>query len=565
MASNPVFAVLLGLLPPLCLARPAPEACNRAATPSLSGVQVRDRDPEPMRLELPEILKRMRRTLGTEALSRLPGAILMKGMVRRGGSDDAYELLFVADGRFRESIAVGAVTGHMGFDGETMWTVDWSGMPYIFEAALRESDPYLLATWLKTGQWLTRPDGLEISLVQAQEPANEVILRIRLKGGGVERWLIVDRGTWRPRAICEPDTRTRPLWELEDYTETQGCWLPRRITERTSEGPAVATVIAITDVVVTREAETARFSLSKGLPQDTRFDDGITSRVETQRAKTGHILIKPRIDGRDAGWFVLDSGTSHMVIDPAAAESLGLRVMGQLSGWGRVNDQRSELRVYQAEQFELGPLCISKLHFIELPMRPIAQALGDNVTGICGYDLFQRAVVEVFADTAEVRVFDPAIYEDRTLPWQDIYYTARLPHVRCRFGRDHEALFLIDMGSDVSAKFYGPAVEAFGLLDKKGKAPGGKKAGSPRKPGTVRRGTLDLLRVGGVRLRNLQGVYYEENEKNAPYDPLQPAGDIGLGVLMKFKVVFDYPNKRVAFVRIRNVDERKPTTSSGSS
>jgi predicted aspartyl protease len=49
--------------------------------------------------------------------------------------------------------------------------------------------------------------------------------------------------------------------------------------------------------------------------------------------------VLPLLDGRPVGYFIFDTGASGFVIDPAAAEQLGLEAFGELQarvlrGWG---------------------------------------------------------------------------------------------------------------------------------------------------------------------------------------------------------------------------------------
>ena len=48
------------------------------------------------------------------------------------------------------------------------------------------------------------------------------------------------------------------------------------------------------------------------------------------RAGSGHLLVRPRIDGVEGGFMVVDTGASGFVISPEAAGSLGLTAFGEL-------------------------------------------------------------------------------------------------------------------------------------------------------------------------------------------------------------------------------------------
>lgn len=41
-------------------------------------------------------------------------------------------------------------------------------------------------------------------------------------------------------------------------------------------------------------------------------------------------LVKPRLNGREVGYFILDTGASGFVLDPQAADALDLEAFGEL-------------------------------------------------------------------------------------------------------------------------------------------------------------------------------------------------------------------------------------------
>lgn len=41
-------------------------------------------------------------------------------------------------------------------------------------------------------------------------------------------------------------------------------------------------------------------------------------------------LVKPRLNGREVGYFILDTGASGFVLDSQAADALGLDAFGEL-------------------------------------------------------------------------------------------------------------------------------------------------------------------------------------------------------------------------------------------
>src|SRR5439155_1433536 len=65
--------------------------------------------------------------------------------------------------------------------------------------------------------------------------------------------------------------------------------------------------------------------------------------------------------------------------------------------------------VHRAKSLRLGPLTIADPFLVEMDLAPLAQAFGQPVAGIVGYDLFSRCVVELTLAEDRLELFDPAI------------------------------------------------------------------------------------------------------------------------------------------------------------
>ena len=70
-------------------------------------------------------------------------------------------------------------------------------------------------------------------------------------------------------------------------------------------------------------------------PDDTRFDTAMSPDIAVKRAMTGHILVRPKVDGQEIGWFIFDTGAAATMIDAAAAEKLKLEAAGDGRGHQR--------------------------------------------------------------------------------------------------------------------------------------------------------------------------------------------------------------------------------------
>jgi hypothetical protein len=268
------------------------------------------------------------------------------------------------------------------------------------------------------------------------------------------------------------------------------------------------------------------------------------------------LLVKPRINGGEAGWFYLDTGATGMVISPSAADRLGLPRLPAVT----VHGARSfEAPCRGCDLFELGPVKLRELTLVEIDVgfigggRPANPPTTEPVCGIVGAEFFEQAVVELDLAGPGVRVLDRESPEAAGLEWRELVLTERGPAVKCRFlgaaGEEggaapvHEGLFVLDSGGQFSVGFHAPAVERFGLLEGRETRPllsrgvGGMNSGQ--------RGRIEWIEVAGRRIENAPAIFFGDRE-GVEY-PEDQCGMIGRGVLRRFIVVLDYERGRVAF------------------
>ena len=77
------------------------------------------------------------------------------------------------------------------------------------------------------------------------------------------------------------------------------------------------------------QALEALLGLSQG---EAVFDPTVAADVQVQRVKTGHLLVRPVINDKDAGWFIFDTGAGICVVSTSHVEPLGLAGAFVLAG-----------------------------------------------------------------------------------------------------------------------------------------------------------------------------------------------------------------------------------------
>ena len=486
--------------------------------------------------DLAATLEKSRAAFGYEARRAETGLVRFEGKTRRNGFDGTHSLLFARDGRFvhRFEDRLGVT---FGFDGREVWSVDETGLTRVLDLGDRETA--LFATWVATGFWL-EPDGpFRIEADPSSSEAGGTALRLALKDGRTEGTLRLSPETGLPAALERVSTSGLDTWRYEDYDRTLGFAFPRRIT-RTSG----TLTTAIETASFARAAAPAGdpFAYELAPAPNARFEPGVPPRLDSMRTRTGHTLVRAAVNGKDVGWFIFDSGAGGMVIDGKAAEAAAMPKFGDVVAVGIGGPVATSFR--QCQKFEVGPLVMTGAPFTELDLAFLTTAFGVPIGGICGYDVFGRAVVDFDTAAGTIDLHDPATFDGAGLPFQEVFLMNKVPGIRCRFEGDREEIFRLDTGAQGSLAFHGPAVKRLSLLEGR-ETSAGFDGGVGGLTG-ARKGRLAWFELGGKRFENLE-VSFSLAEKGAFSESIS-AGNVGGDILKSFRLVFDYPRKRIALL-----------------
>ena len=274
----------------------------------------------------------------------------------------------------------------------------------------------------------------------------------------------------------------------------------------------------------------------------TTVDPGRSPQVELHWDGRGPLMVRPEINEIDVGWFVLDTGASGMLISGKAADEAGLLAIGTT----RLQDG-SDTTVFLGESFQLGPLTLNGTKYAGVEIPCSSSVFGSKAVGICGFDLLAQTVFELDASGKAIRIYDPATYvlpQDAT--WQPLELHIGLPHAWCEFEGNHRGLFVLDSGYGDSVAFFDNAVEQFDLLaDRKTRGRWIINFGAATK---IRVGPLDWFQLGRTRIDDIQRAHFATQPMRLYLGPDDVMGLVGMKLMSRFRVVFDYSNNRIAFI-----------------
>lgn len=264
-----------------------------------------------------------------------------------------------------------------------------------------------------------------------------------------------------------------------------------------------------------------------------RFDRNGSTTIPFEFVENS-IYVPVRINGEPL-WFLLDSGSSFMLIDRGKAQVLGLSLTKGRSihgaGTGKVQiDSVQDKLVLQLQGLEM-----SGYQFSAVGLQSVSDNIGHKEEGLLGYDFFKTFVVTVNYDSKTLTITDPRFFRNppkgTVVPlgfqgkWPVIHATIAVPGLA-----PVDSEFVVDSGS-------GDAVDHPLIKQSTGEIKRTRsQATSLGDPVTGYFGHIDWLQIGPYRMHNPATFCCGGAEKA-----------IGGEILRRFTVTFDYGHAKMIF------------------
>ncbi len=519
-------------LAPALLPRPAPAPATLHVAES-AVTQAALRAPRAA-LDVETVLASARVAANRDAWSALPDGLSFSGSTDAGGVDADFELFFAADGRYRFAMD-GRLALSLTFDGQDLAQRTRSGPVQLLELGDRET--WHLAQWIHSGYWLE--PGCPLVIEWEAETDHGVTLRLSFPNSAAVSLLELDRETWLPRELRSPSLGSEIITEFKLYKPLAGVPIARAVH---SHAHGVDTALYVLEAEVAAADPGPRYVMDRAPASDVQFDPGVSPIVEVKKVISGHLLVHPLVDGRDVGWFILDSGAGQICIDPGVADELELEGFGSLPAVGVAGAVEASFR--QGSSLQLGPMRLDDPIYVELDLSFLAPIFGVEVAGICGYEIFARAVLDLDLEAVTLSVHDPSDFELDAGEWTRLFLDGGTPCIECRFEGERRGLFRLDLGDAGTVSFYAPAVESLRLLDGRDVSP--SQVGGVGGAGKASSGNIEWFEVGGNRVEQLPVTFSQTDE--GVFSGAHALGNLGSSMLKPFRLVFDYCNSRIALV-----------------
>lgn len=487
------------------------------------------------------------------------------------GLEGDWRLTWCLDGRFYEQFTGEEMAFEYGYDGNhTPWHADAGG--HVTDLELDNLEACLSALWVRTGYWLTDEGRTKLvikkiekalSVTDAHEE-NNFWLSVSLKGKKVESHVLVDESTWLPIRIELKAFGGIERWEFAKWTNFMP-WIKFKFAMSTAHLPAAGgehLYTAASDGMVCSDGSSDicvyDYPLTPFKPRYAhhypriQVDSSCPPSVKMVRAKSGHHLVCPVIDGKDMGYFIVDTGASGLVISGKKANEVDMHAFGEVFITGVEGKFKTRFR--RGKCLQLGPLKIDFPVFIEAPSDNVVRGVTEAVSGILGYDIFYRSIVEMSSAECRISFYDPLLYRPLgcEVKWEVLQMLDNTPHAEAKL-KEQSALLMLDTGAGgIDIIFHKRAVQEFNLLsslDWTGQVEiSGVGTGSGGGGIKVQQGILSQVEVAGQAFYGVRTLYFNADEQALDIS-IYTSGILCGELILCQLAIFDYSNRRFALVR----------------
>jgi predicted aspartyl protease len=276
------------------------------------------------------------------------------------------------------------------------------------------------------------------------------------------------------------------------------------------------------------------------------LDPARSGPVEARLGGDGHLWVKPRVNGKDIGWFMLDTGKTGMSIDPDVARKLGLDPIGETELYGVGGTAKGEL--FRLASFDLGPFHAVDLDVENMPpmLMPTSSSLEERPVGVVGSYVLRDLVSVLDLANSRVSLFAPAAYRGSEVEWVPTRMRPDVPAVEVKV-TGKSTWLLLDTGMPGAISLFHP--------DDAAKLKLAPVVGGPKIMAMGSDGRALDLRMMTAATVEFAGETRKDVRITVPAEPMAPArpalqGLLGSKMLAGRTIVIDGPRRRVGILKI---------------
>lgn len=166
------------------------------------------------------------------------------------------------------------------------------------------------------------------------------------------------------------------------------------------------------------------------------------------RGALNQLFVQVAINGDDAGWFIVDTGTGYTVVDQTTAKRLGLQSRGTQSVW--TPGGHTNITAVGASSLTVGGIVFRDPSVFVCDMTVLRELTGGRLVGLLGGDILSRCPFMMDIQAGELTFyrrekFRPPVRATRSR----LHVSLSRPTCSATIAGTHKVQILLDTGSDL--------------------------------------------------------------------------------------------------------------------
>ncbi len=330
---------------------------------------------------------------------------------------------------------------------------------------------------------------------------------------------------------------------MTDYREVDGLRLPYAV--RDTIGIArFDNVLTVGSLVTSREVDTGTFAVPQALPTGDPFPAGATAVTVPFRLDNGHIVVDVSVNGTPAQPFLLDSGAVALV-DSGHAARLAIRSDGD-AALGGAGEGTASMGLALLKTLQIGALRFDRQVVLTANLADVSRAGGQDVAGLFGFEVLQRAVTTIDYAQRLVTFTRPAAFVAPTgAAVVPLHFDRHMPMIRATVD-GIEGEFQLDTGATSGLTLTRSFAAENHLIERTHAVRSVVSGQGVDGPTRALLGRADELDIGKLSISRPIALVSQASRGNGALT--YAAGNIGSGTLRRFTVTLDYGHRAAYFV-----------------
>jgi hypothetical protein len=456
-----------------------------------------------------------------------------RGEMRAAGLRGNYRQWLLSDGRLRRSDSIGALSSELGITGADGWRTNTSGqIEDLGEDAERAARTVLLS--FEAG---AESRGAHYTLIGTEAYDGKIWDVVRAEFGGPDTYDLIifpSTGELLGERITE-DRKTRFV-RYGDWRMVNGVRMPF-VQQQSGSNPADDQSQHATSIQINVQIKPALFTR----PAETkiwRFASGQTSTgwIDFEYFGDSQIFVPALLNGHPVK-LLLDSGAGITVIDKGYAAQLKLKSSGSLGVTGMAG--QSTLQLTSNVRIRIGNLSLAHITAGIIDLSGVAEQEAHPMPLVLGKEAFNQLIIDIDFERRKIAFYDPVGYvgpNEATRVALGHHGDVRTLPISLE-GAPAEP-FDFDLGNAGTLIVYPAYRDRMQLLD--GRQQTLDMIGGVGGMSNEKLATLKTVAIAGTQMFDVPTAFPDAGDNAVNSD--QTAGNVGLNVLSRFRLITDYPH-----------------------